>query len=115
MYQKQDICLFINPSNCQILSKIGDSFALKLGTSLGIHLRLKQKFNYVQLKLDKEKLYESIDRNVKGNLVIVQDDEKLKCDLKRHRLTDMHNYQPNDVLTEQQYSSIKGFRGKKDR
>ena len=108
LYQKQDICSVINLSNCQIPSNIESIF------SLGMNCHLKQKFNYVQRKIEIEKLYERINRNVNDKLIIVQDDEKLKCDLKRHGLRDMHNHQPKDILTKQQYESIKDFRDNKD-
>ena len=108
LYVKQNIFSVVNLSNCQIPRNIENVF------SLGMNCHLKQKFNYVQRKIEMEKLYENIERNIKDNLIIVQDDEKLKCDLKRHGLRDMQNHQLVDLLTKEQYKSIKEFRDNND-
>ena len=104
LYQKQDDCSFINLSDYDIPDNIKAVF------SLGMNFHLKQKFNYTQRKIELEKLYENIPRNVKDNQIVIQDDERLRCDLKKHGLRNMHSHQADDILTREQHATIKEFR-----
>ena len=76
-----------------------------------MNLHLNKKFNIVEQKSEVEKLYQQI--NNKRNELIIEDEEKLKCDLKRFGLQNQKSI-PSNVINKTQLEKIKQLRNNKN-
>ena len=76
---------------------------------LGMNCDLKTKTNRLTTKIELEKLYYNIKQKEKSKEITIENDEQLRCDLKRIGLRHTIDYN-KDVLTKEQYQKVKEFR-----
>ena len=79
-----------------------------------MNCHIKQKFNYTSRKIELEKLYDNIREKEKNNLLVITNDDMLRCDLKRFGMKNMQHHQVGDVLSREQHAKIKQFRNRED-
>ena len=77
--------------------------------NLGMNCHLRSKYDTLRKKIEVEKLYSQIEGERKKGSVVVDDDEMLRCELKRFGLRKYKNYD-KDIITREQYSEIKALR-----
>ena len=78
---------------------------------LGLNLHVSNKFDYIQQQAEIEKLYQQI--NTRRNDILITNEEKLKCELKRFGLSKQRTYSPNNI-SKDQISDIKNIKNNKD-
>ena len=76
-------------------------------------VHIKKKFDPLTKKIEIEKLYRDIVDKSKRNHVIIEDDDKLKCELKRLGLSSQTDY-TKDILNKHQREIIKDFKKNKN-
>ena len=75
---------------------------------LGMNCHLRSKYNMLEKKIEIEKLYRSIQDKVTRREVSINNNERLKCELKRfglRQITDFTKY----LLTKEQYKQLRDF------
>ena len=93
---------FINLSSTPVPPKIRKIF------NLGMNCHLKTKSNHIRTKIEIEKLFRQITTEQARKNLIVQDEERLKCELKRFGLRDDKDFQ-SDLITREEYKMVGEF------
>ena len=74
----------------------------------GMNCHLRSKYDLSRKKVELEKLYTQIETEKKKGTITIENEEGLKCELKRFGLRNIRDY-GRDVLTKEQHSLIKEF------
>ena len=107
IFRKQNEQSYVNLSNAEISDCISEIF------SLGMNCHLKSKYDNNVAKIEIEKLYSNILKLSENNDIIINNDEKLKCDLKYFGMKERKDYSKG-IINREQYVKIKEFTANKE-
>ena len=99
---KQHAEFVLNLSNTPLDQHMHDAFRY------GMNCHLRSKYDLSRKKVELEKLYTQIETEKKKGTITIEDEEGLKCELKRFGLRSIRDY-TRDVLIKEQHSLIKEF------
>jgi hypothetical protein len=106
IFTKQSRTPFINLTNEVVNDDLKEIF------SLGMNCHLKTKFDQNRTKIEIEKLYYTITNLKSNNQIIVDDQDRLECELKRFGLRQRQDF-TKDLISKDQYNQIKEFNANK--
>ena len=75
---------------------------------LGMNCHLRSKYNMLEKKIEIKKLYRSIQDKVTRREISINNNERLKCELKRFGLRQITDF-INDLLTKEQFKQLRDF------
>ena len=99
---KQHAESVLNLSNTSLDQHMHDVFRY------GMNCHLRSKYDLSRKKVELEKFYTQIETEKKKGTITIEDEEGLKCELKRFGLRNIRDY-GRDVLTKEQHLLIKEF------
>ena len=99
----EEKCKWLNLTNVDVKEDIQAIF------QLGMNCHLKSRYDHLSKKIEIEKLYDTIKMHKSNKELVIQDEEALKCELKRFGLRTVTDYNKN-LLTKQQYALIEEFK-----
>ena len=102
IFRKQPRSSCVNLSNAVISDNISEIF------SLGMNCHLKSKYDQNVAKIEIEKLYNSILQMRDNSDVIIDDEERIKCELKHFGMKERKDYSKS-IISKEQYAQIKEF------
>ena len=73
-----------------------------------MNCHIKTKIDDNKKKIEIEKLFQDITNLSKQNKIIINNEERLKCELKRYGLKTSKDFS-KDLITKEQYKKIKEF------
>ena len=97
----------VNLSNHKISEQLQRVF------NLGMQCHVQSKYNHIQRKIDVEKLYKQVHDQVSNKNLTVDNDDLLRCELRRFGLRAPH-MSINDVLSKEDYKLIQEIKNKPD-
>ena len=98
---------FINLSSFEVPAEIREIF------NLGLNCHIKSKYNQNIRKFNVEKLYEQIKRLESNKDIVIENDELLKCELKRFGIKKINNLR-RDILSKDSYQKIADYMKNKE-